>query len=1791
MQYRRNCMYTFTGLEITDPGQVLYKEDRISGVVENEVILKCGPTLPDVYIWSFTKPGTETIRAVVYNFGKGPKLQPLAQDLGDLNISSSASLYIEKLPLAAEGLYTCQALYDTAEVPKLYYYYVYLRVLVPVSKPYILQSDSSAVEGLSFWMYCTLGNGTEPIHYIWEQENRSGQVSIQAESNSSLLNMTLVTRNHTGWFRCMARNEVNEQRSDRIWLDVLYGPDLPLINSTTYTVTSEGYSVLEKRNISLMCQASSNPPSQYTWFYNNSEIYSGPELTITNILRADTGYYACLAQNTYLNTQSKKTITLTVYYPPDGVPACSIFPVKNYTELAFFCSWKGGYPPSTLKWSPYVNGENGQGVINVTQIKPGLEIANNSVFTCYGSHVALNVTQNCSTRTWQPYGEIQCSANSSHTNEHVMLSCSWDGGFPQALLWWASSSGEMQGTSKEATNVLVLNSSASFNGKIFVCNAKHPLIKESKQCVIKLETPVLKTQRSMVSVYEGNDVQLNCILSKNYPPITENTWYNNSKQNVGETPRKYVLQQDGTWFNLTVKETDSNMDSGQYWCSAANAIGKAEIPILLLVMRYPLPPNVTISKLIYSGRYRTDVDMEWQIQMDANLTGFFIEYQRIPDPVERSGLAPLWQKVAENLEPSTRSYQITNLDPTSKYAFRVTAINHRTVGNTAVVMSPVSVPVSKPYIILSDSSPLEGTSVWIRCVLENGTDPIYYLWEQESRSDLVTTLAKSNSCLINITWVTRNHSGWIRCLAKNEVNEQRSDQMWLDVIYGPDVPQIHATGYSNMGFSVLEKGNISLMCQASSNPSSQYVWFYNNSQIYAGPQLTITQIIRMQSGNYTCLAQNTYLNTLAEKTITLTVYYPPDGFPSCTMFPANNYSDLALFCSWDGGYPSATLNWGPYVNVNGDIKEVTTNITRIQPGSDTANNSVFTCYGSHVALSSTQTCNTRTWLPYGEPKCSANSSLNNEYLMLSCSWNGGFPRALLWWASSSGEIQGTSELETNTLILHSSVNYSGKTFVCHSKHPLVKEGKQCSLKLEAPVLMTQHSVVSVFEGTDALLTCILSKNYPVVPEITWYNNMKQKVGNNARKYIIQQAPVWSLTVRQTDGMVDSGQYWCSATSAVGAADIPVMLLVIVPVSKPTILLSDSPMEGMSVSMRCVVEKGTEPINFTWEQESQTGLITTLAKENSSVVSFNWVSRNHTGWFRCLARNEVNQQRSDRIWLNVLFGPDLPQIDVTAYSITDRGYTALENGNISLMCQASSNPPSQYVWFYNNSQVYIGSKLTIPKILRMQAGFYACLAQNANFNTRSKKTVTITVYYPPDGAPSCSILPINNYTDLALVCTWVSGYPPPNLTWSPYLNGDNPQGLANITRILPGSETFNNSVFTCYGTHVALKDPQSCSNRIWMPYGEPQCFAYATRNNEYLMLSCSWEGGVPRALLWWVSSSGQIQGTSEENSNILVLRSSANYSGKAFICHTKHPLVKDSKQCVLKLEAPVLMTQRSMVSVFEGNDVQLTCILSKNYPAVTEITWYNNLKVDVGETPKKYILQQGATWFNLTVRETDSMVDSGQYWCSATNAVGGAEIPVSLLVKRYPMPPNVTISKITYSSQQRTDVMLEWLVQNNGDLTGFFIERQSLRVGKSDVVPVWQKVVVDLIPSIRSYKITNLDPSGKYAFRVTAVNHRTTGHPSEVKSPAQPPFKAYPAVIGAAIGGMLMATLTTVLLFIYVLRNRNILPRLHSMLFGMQNSQSRENINFPEDEVVGGAEEERHGEDTNSPNSDSKNHLT
>ncbi|KAI3373652.1 hypothetical protein L3Q82_022243, partial [Scortum barcoo] len=698
-------------VKVNDKWEVVYQDTSVYGVVGKAVILECGTALPDMYIWSFTKPGTDAIKAVVYNLGKGTRIQKLAETLGQLTvISNSASVSIEKLPLDAHGLFTCQAFYDIETEPKVYYYYVHLTVRVPVSKPYLLMSDVSPVEGSTMWMRCNLENGTEPIQYMWQHETRTGNISTFAQGNSSVINVTDVSRTHTGWYRCVASNAVNSESSNRLWLDTIFGPDVPQIDVTPYSVTERGYSALERETVSLLCQAQSNPASQYVWFYNNSQVYTGPQYTITKILRMHTGDYTCLAQNTYLNTRSKKTISLTVYYPPDGSPSCSVEPALNHTSLRLLCSWPGGFPPPSLQWTGdlkragQVEADTGQQTNQLTNAalllpSEGLT-SNSSLFTCTGSHLALKESPACSMRTYIPLAEPVCFAYVTNNKQYLMLSCSWDGGAPKALVWWEGPGGQGKG-GDENSNILILRYGTAHSGEPYTCHAKHPLLTQTKTCRLTLEAPVLLTQRRVVSVYEGSDVQLTCNLRANYLPVSEITWFNNQGVDVQDIS-KYTLLRTAAWANLTVRDTHEIQDSGEYRCSTSNAVGGTELNVTLIVKRHPMPPNATLIRVMYNSRLRNEVELEWQVENEeyGGWTGFILEHIWVSErPGRRSSGndskeemdkkigPPVWYRnIIE--DPQARIHIVRNLTPTVTYQFRITPVNHRTLGHPSATKTP-----------------------------------------------------------------------------------------------------------------------------------------------------------------------------------------------------------------------------------------------------------------------------------------------------------------------------------------------------------------------------------------------------------------------------------------------------------------------------------------------------------------------------------------------------------------------------------------------------------------------------------------------------------------------------------------------------------------------------------------------------------------------------------------------------------------------------------------------------------------------------------------------------------------------------------------------------------------------------------------------------------------------------------------------------------------------------------------------------------------------------------------------
>lgn len=89
------------------------------------------------------------------------------------------------------------------------------------------------------------------------------------------------------------------------------------------------------------------------------------------------------------------------------------------------------------------------------------------------------------------------------------------------------------------------------------------------------------------------------------------------------------------------------------------------------------------------------------------------------------------------------------------------------------------------------------------------------------------------------------------------------------------------------------------------------------------------------------------------------------------------------------------------------------------------------------------------------------------------------------------------------------------------------------------------------------------------------------------------------------------------------------------------------------------------------------------------------------------------------------------------------------------------------------------------------------------------------------------------------------------------------------------------------------------------------------------------------------------------------------------------------------------------------------------------------------------------------------------------------------------------------TRHRTEVEVEWQTQGAGNLTGFVVQRREMKkVAKRQPTSLWETVANDIDPDIRDQKLGGLDPSVVYAFRILAVNHRTTGHPSEVKTPGE-----------------------------------------------------------------------------------------
>ncbi|XP_039577661.1 V-set and immunoglobulin domain-containing protein 10-like 2 isoform X3 [Passer montanus] len=703
-------------------GEAAYEEWRATGVRGRAVELSCGPPAaapPAVVFWSFTPQGEGLPRAVAVGSGREVAVAPGTGALGRVTLRNG-TLELRELREAAQGRFLCQGLFPERGRLRVGYAAVLLRVLVPVSKPFVRPTAAAAAEGAAVALTCTVREGTEPLSFSWQhQEPRGGPSVTPAGLGGSRaeLQLTPANRSHTGWYICTVHNEVNNRTSDPVYLDIVYGPDEPAIRVEPFSPEQGGFSAGEREDVVLSCLAPSNPPSRYVWLHNGSQVHTGQTYVIPAIARAQAGTYTCLAENSHLQTRTQATIVLTVYYPPAGSPSCSALASDDQRDVALRCRWLGGFPLARLRWvGPQEEEEEEEGLMGssfsmATRIQSGAATRNGSSFSCLASHPALPLGAACGTTLWVPPGSPRCAAAATKGDEYVMLRCGWQGGTPPVTLRWRDSAGRALGDPAASLAVLVLGTDGSLAGREFVCAAAHPLRAAAAECRLRLgkpapspacrggvavpahsvppcrraEVPELQAE-SEVAVLEGGEAQLACRQRGSSAGLGATVaWYDPKEREVTAGLAKYQLEQGEAWVNLTVRDAEWPGDSGIYRCTATNAVGTASLPVRLRVDRYPAPPNVTISKLRYT-RARTEVRLEWRTQGAGNLTGFVVQRRQTKKPLRET--ASPWETAAGDIEPHSRDRRLGGLDPAVLYAFRVLAVNHRTAGHPSEVQTP-----------------------------------------------------------------------------------------------------------------------------------------------------------------------------------------------------------------------------------------------------------------------------------------------------------------------------------------------------------------------------------------------------------------------------------------------------------------------------------------------------------------------------------------------------------------------------------------------------------------------------------------------------------------------------------------------------------------------------------------------------------------------------------------------------------------------------------------------------------------------------------------------------------------------------------------------------------------------------------------------------------------------------------------------------------------------------------------------------------------------------------------------
>ncbi|XP_075254325.1 uncharacterized protein LOC142345818 isoform X9 [Convolutriloba macropyga] len=448
------------------------------------------------------------------------------------------------------------------------------------------------------------------------------------------------------------------------------------------------------------------------------------------------------------------------------------------------------------------------------------------------------------------------------------------------------------------------------------CTAKN-VEGESKSPVVFTRyhfAPHIISSRTEWRELKHTNVVVPCYYREGFPSETEVKWV------YGSYPLSGHIVSRNQNLTFSKEEFDSGK-AGEYTCIVENAVGQAHHTIRLLVDYAPIVTLDQSSVKIAEGERlalvcRVSAQPEATIQWTLKGQSANMEFQSFKDKpslvissVEQYHSGRI-SCIATNKYGSTEaSAQVTVQYPPSinlKLEPSRSSNDYREGERVTLKCTVDSVPPPKTISIKrADGAPFSQN------VIEYNPLPTNR-YNNASSGEISGESRK----VVEISSLTRSHSGQYKCLANNGLGITNDHTISLRVQYGPQIAAMKPV-HKNEGES------LTLHCMVLSEPDASIIWSHPTKGVLSNKAaFKILSLSRSDSGRYICKATVKYYDgepNSATQTVDVFVSYEPEIVP-CPgegSMESDVYANLGSpvdLCCAVSSHPASTISWSKQEN-------------------------------------------------------------------------------------------------------------------------------------------------------------------------------------------------------------------------------------------------------------------------------------------------------------------------------------------------------------------------------------------------------------------------------------------------------------------------------------------------------------------------------------------------------------------------------------------------------------------------------------------------------------------------------------------------------------------------------------------------------------------------------------------------------------------------------------------------------------------------------------------------------------